>query len=45
VEPLRLGLGTLVDSLHIQLLTHELALRAGLDPGQFRIAEDVTLEE
>jgi glucosamine--fructose-6-phosphate aminotransferase (isomerizing) len=45
VEPLRLGLGTLVDSLHIQLLTHELALRAGLEPGQFRIAEDVTLEE
>ena len=45
VEPMRLGLGTLVDSLHIQLLTHELALRAGREPGKFRIAEDVTREE
>jgi glucosamine--fructose-6-phosphate aminotransferase (isomerizing) len=45
VEPLRLGLGTLVDSVHIQLLAHDLALRAGLEPGKFRIATDVTREE
>jgi glucosamine--fructose-6-phosphate aminotransferase (isomerizing) len=45
VEPLPFGLGTLVDSLHIQLLTHELALRAGLEPGKFWIAEDVTRVE
>lgn len=45
VEPLGLGLGTLVDSLHIQLLAHELAERAGLEPGKFWIAEDVTREE
>jgi len=36
VEPVRLGLGTLIDSVHIQLLVHELALRAGLEPGSFR---------
>ena len=34
VEPLRLGLGTLVDSVYIQLLAYEAALRAGLEPGQ-----------
>ncbi len=45
VEPLRLGLGTLVDTLYIQLLAHELALRAGLDPGKFWIAEEVTRVE
>jgi glucosamine--fructose-6-phosphate aminotransferase (isomerizing) len=45
VEPLRLGLGTLLDSVFIQLLAHDLALRAGLDPGKFRIAENVTLAE
>ncbi|MBI1940301.1 MAG: SIS domain-containing protein [Acidobacteria bacterium] len=45
VDPLPFGLGTLVDSLHIQLLTHELALRAGLEPGKFWIAEDVTRVE
>ncbi len=45
VEPMRLGLGTLVDSLHIQLLTHELARRAGREPGEFRFAEDVTRVE
>jgi glucosamine--fructose-6-phosphate aminotransferase (isomerizing) len=39
VESLRLGLGTLIDSVHIQLLVHELALRAGLEPGRFRFAE------
>jgi glucosamine--fructose-6-phosphate aminotransferase (isomerizing) len=38
VEPIRLGLGTLIDSVHIQLLVHELALRAGLEPGSFRFA-------
>ncbi|HLW79473.1 MAG TPA: SIS domain-containing protein [Terriglobia bacterium] len=45
VEAARLGLGTLVDTLHIQLLAHELALRAGLDPGKFWIADEVTREE
>lgn len=45
VEPIRLGLGTLVDILHIQLLAHDVALRAGLEPGKFRIAEGVTREE
>jgi glutamine---fructose-6-phosphate transaminase (isomerizing) len=45
VEPLGLGLGTLVDSVCIQLLVHELALRAGLEPGKFWIAQDVTREE
>jgi glucosamine--fructose-6-phosphate aminotransferase (isomerizing) len=38
VERVRLGLGTLIDSVHIQLLVHELALRAGLEPGSFRFA-------
>jgi glutamine---fructose-6-phosphate transaminase (isomerizing) len=45
VEPLRLGLGTLVDTVHIQLLAHDLALRAGRDPGKFWIAEGVTRVE
>lgn len=45
VEPVQLGLGTLVDSLYIQLLAHDLALRAGLEPGKFRIATEVTREE
>ena len=45
VEPLRLGLGTLVDSVYIQLLAHDVALRAGLQPGKFEIAENVTREE
>ena len=45
VEPLPFGLGTLVDSLYIQILTHELALRAGLEPGKFWIATDVTRVE
>ncbi len=39
VESVKLGLGTLVDSVHIQLLVHDLALRAGLQPGSFRFAE------
>ena len=38
VEPVRMGLGTLIDSVYIQLLVHELALRAGLEPGSFRFA-------
>jgi hypothetical protein len=33
------------DSLYIQLLAHGLALRAGLEPGKFRIATEVTREE
>ncbi|MGH9448919.1 MAG: SIS domain-containing protein [Terriglobia bacterium] len=45
VETARLGMGTLVDSLHIQLMAHELALRAGLEPGKFWIAEEVTSVE
>ena len=36
VEPVRMGLGTLIDSVHIQMLVHELALRGGLEPGSFR---------
>jgi glucosamine--fructose-6-phosphate aminotransferase (isomerizing) len=45
VEPMRLGLGTLVDTVYMELLVHELALRAGRDPGTFWIAEGVTREE
>lgn len=45
VEPLKLGLGTLVDMLHIQLLAHELGVRAGREPGKFWIAEGVTKAE
>jgi glucosamine--fructose-6-phosphate aminotransferase (isomerizing) len=45
VDPVSLGLGTLVDSVHIQLLAHDIALRAGRDPGKFWIAEEVTREE
>jgi glucosamine--fructose-6-phosphate aminotransferase (isomerizing) len=45
VDSLRLGLGTLVDSVYIQLLAHDAALRAGLEPGKFGIAEGVTREE
>jgi len=45
VEPLRLGLGTLVDTVYLQLLAHDLALRAGLQPGKFAISEKVTREE
>jgi glucosamine--fructose-6-phosphate aminotransferase (isomerizing) len=43
--PVPLGLGTLVDSVYIQLLAHELALRAGLEPGRFWLATDVTRQE
>ena len=45
VEHLRLGLGTLVDSVYIQLLAYDAALRAGLQPGKIEIAENVTREE
>ena len=45
VEPIALGLGTLVDVLHIQLLVHDLALRARPEPGEFWIADRVTREE
>jgi len=45
VEPLRLGVGTLVDGVYMQLLAYEAALRAGLDPGKFEIAGKVTHEE
>ncbi len=45
VDPMRLGLGTLVDILLIQLLAHDFALRAGFEPGKFRIAEGVTRRE
>ncbi len=45
VEPIRLGLGTLVDTLHLQLLARDLALRKGFEPGKFWIAENVTRKE
>ncbi len=45
MEPSALGLGTLTDTLYIQLLVRELALRAGLEPGKFRIAASVTRVE
>lgn len=45
VEPMRLGLGTLIDTLYMQLLAHDLAVRAGLEPGKFWIADGVTREE
>jgi glucosamine--fructose-6-phosphate aminotransferase (isomerizing) len=44
-ESVPLGLGTLVDSVYIQLLVHELALRANIEPGRFWLATDVTREE
>lgn len=45
VESAKLGLGTLIDSLHLQLMSHELALRAGLEPGKLWIAQEVTSVE
>ena len=45
VEPIRLGLGTLVDVVIIQLLAHDYALNAGFEPGKFWIAERVTRRE
>jgi glucosamine--fructose-6-phosphate aminotransferase (isomerizing) len=44
-ESLRLGLGTLVDSVYMQLLAYQSALRAGLKPGHFEIVDGVTREE
>jgi glucosamine--fructose-6-phosphate aminotransferase (isomerizing) len=37
LQPASLGLGTLTDTLYFQLLTHELALRGGREPGKFWI--------
>jgi len=45
VQPLRLGLGTLVDSVYVQLIVHELAVRAGVEPGVLKVAQNVTTEE
>jgi glutamine---fructose-6-phosphate transaminase (isomerizing) len=45
VESVDLGLGTLVDILHIQLLVHALAVRTRPEPGEFWIAERVTRQE
>lgn len=45
VEPVALGLGTLVDIVHIDLLAHDLALRFGLEPGKFWISQPVTTVE
>jgi len=45
VETHKLGVGTLVDSVYLQLLAHDAALRAGLEPGKFEIAENVTRVE
>ncbi len=45
VESRRMGLGTIVDSVYMQLLAHEAALRAGLEPGRFKIADHVTRKE
>ncbi|MGH9407776.1 MAG: SIS domain-containing protein [Terriglobia bacterium] len=45
VESAKLGMGTLIDSLHLQLMSHDLALRAGLEPGKLWIAEEITSVE
>ena len=45
VASVPLGLGTLIDSLYLQLLAHDLALRAGFEPGKFWICTEVTREE
>ncbi|MGH9359415.1 MAG: SIS domain-containing protein [Terriglobia bacterium] len=45
VETAKLGLGTLVDSLHLQLLAYGLAVRSGIEPGKFWIAQEVTRAE
>jgi glucosamine--fructose-6-phosphate aminotransferase (isomerizing) len=45
VEPLRLGLGTLLDNLYVQLLAHDSALRAGLEPGKLEMTKDITRVE
>jgi glucosamine--fructose-6-phosphate aminotransferase (isomerizing) len=45
VESLRLGLGTLVDSVYMQLLAHDAALRAGLEPGKIEMTESPARQE
>jgi glucosamine--fructose-6-phosphate aminotransferase (isomerizing) len=45
VESLPLGLGTMMDSVYLQFLTHELAIRRGLEPGKFWIHEGVVRVE
>jgi glutamine---fructose-6-phosphate transaminase (isomerizing) len=45
VDPAGMGLGTLVDTVYMQLLAHDVALRAGIEPGKFAIAESVTRDE
>jgi glutamine---fructose-6-phosphate transaminase (isomerizing) len=45
VETVPLGLGTLEDVLHVQLLVHGIALRSRIEPGEFWIADRVTREE
>ncbi len=45
LEHVRLGMGTLVDNVYMQLLAHDTALNAGFVPGKFKIAENVTREE
>ncbi len=45
VDPIRLGLGTLVDVVIVQLLAHDYALNTGLEPGTFWIAQGVTRRE
>ncbi|MGH9375186.1 MAG: SIS domain-containing protein [Terriglobia bacterium] len=45
VEAAKLGLGTLIDSLHLQLLAHGLAVASGIEPGKFWIAQGVTRVE
>ncbi|MCL5005305.1 MAG: SIS domain-containing protein [Acidobacteria bacterium] len=45
VDPIRLGLGTLVDVVIIQLLAHDYAMQAGYEPGKFWIAKGVTRRE
>jgi len=37
VESMPLGLGTLVDTVYLQFLAHEVAVRRGLEPGKFWI--------
>lgn len=45
VEQVGMNLGTLVDIMYMQLLVYEVALRAGIEPGKFAIAEGVTRSE
>ncbi len=45
VDPIPLGLGTLVDIVVIQLLAHDYAVEAGYEPGKFWIAKGVTRSE